>query len=289
MGTQFWWFYDILLLCVAGGTLYAAIARGFNKGIFRLVGFVAAMILGVWGSGLFQNSIYESLFREGITTSVETVLADEEWQVFDNAAEALALADTEAQQDAEAFRLEQAEMGKRLKDGEQGGDVVYSDWFVKPVCDVIESAVSVRQKPHAEQPLSVLYADDATGLYTLLEQMNSGDIESAASALEKVLYRPSYLHIVRIAMFLLIQFVVLIICVVVSVTAGNLEQQMHIRKGNHVLAIPIGLLEVTCLVIILTVLIWLMILLTDGQMLLINTETIEKTILFKYIYYFILR
>ncbi|MDE5563993.1 MAG: hypothetical protein K2I93_02465 [Oscillospiraceae bacterium] len=173
MGTQFWWFYDILLLCVAGGTLYAAIARGFNKGIFRLVGFVAAMILGVWGSGLFQNSIYESLFREGITTSVETVLADEEWQVFDNAAEALALSDAEAQQDAEAFRLEQIEMGKRLKDGEQGGDVVYPDWFVKPVCDVIESAVSVRQKPHAEQPLSALYTDDAAGLYTLLEQMNS--------------------------------------------------------------------------------------------------------------------
>ncbi len=287
MGTQFWWFYDVLLLCVVGGTLYAAITRGFNKEIFRLVGFAAAIILGVWGSGLFQNSVYESLFRESVTASIHDVLSDEEWQVFDNAAEALALSDAEAPQDAEAFHVEQARVGKCLENADS--EVSYPDWFIKPVCDVIESAISVHQKPHTEQHLSELYANDTAGLYTLLDQINSKDTEAAAASLEQVLYRPSYLHIVRIAIFLLIQVIVLIICVIISVMAGNLEQQMHIRKGNHVLAIPIGLLETACLIINLTALIQLMILLSDGQMLLINTETIDKTILFKYIYHFILR
>lgn len=289
MGTQFWWFYDILLLCVAGGVLYAAIARGFNKGIFRLVGFLAALIFGVWGSGLLQNPIYEGLFREGVTASIANVLADEDWQVFENAAEALALSDAEASQDVEAFRLEQEEMGKRLSSEENDEEILYPDWFVKSVCDVIESAVSVRQKPHNEQPLSVLYADHTTELYSLLEQIDSDDAEAAATSLEQTLYRPAYLCIVRIAAFLLIQVVILIICIVVSVMAGGLEEQMHIRKGNHALAVPIGLVEAVCLIIVLAAVIRLTILLTDGNMLLFNTETIEKTLLFRYIYHFILR
>ena len=40
MGTQFWWFYDVLIIAVAAGLLYNAAAKGLNKMIFPLVLFI---------------------------------------------------------------------------------------------------------------------------------------------------------------------------------------------------------------------------------------------------------
>ena len=40
MGTQFWWFYDVLAVSISVGVLYVAVQKGINKTMFPLIGFL---------------------------------------------------------------------------------------------------------------------------------------------------------------------------------------------------------------------------------------------------------
>jgi hypothetical protein len=102
--------------------------------------------------------------------------------------------------------------------------------------------------------------------------------------LEENYLHPAYQPLVRMGVFLLLETVVLIIFGIISSMAGNLEEQMHIRRGNHLLAIPVGLVEAACVLIMLTVAVKLLICLTDSQMILFNEATVERSKLFRLLY-----
>ena len=114
---------------------------------------------------------------------------------------------------------------------------------------------------------------DCSAAETVLRQM-----------VEEDLYRPSYLRLVRMALFLLIELLMLVIYGVIASVGGNFEEQMHVRRGNHLLAVPAGLIEAACLLLIFTVAVRLVVMLTDNEMLLFNQETIDHTIFFRYLY-----
>lgn len=278
MGTQFWWFYDVLVVSVVGGILYASAVRGFTKGIFRLAGCVLAIVVGFFGSNALKDTVYESLFRQKITDSVSQVLEDEDWDVFERASEVLAISgEEETTPDAEEFRL----VHQDVKDGTLEA---YPDWFTSSVCGVTEFAASSVQKTHAEQNLAEVYAGDTQGMCALTELLLGRNGQEASAVLEETFYRPSYGELVRTALFALIGLVVMIVCGIVSSVAGSLEEQMHIRRGDHALGLLAGVAEAAAVLLMLTAAVRLVAALTDGEMLLFNTETIYGTKLFRYLY-----
>lgn len=278
MGTQFWWFYDVLMLSVTAGIFYAAVARGFNKGVFRLFGFLLTIVLSMSISNALKGMVYQNLFQQKITETIAFVLEDEEWDMLTNASETLAFtaAEEDTVPDADAFLEEHKNVQTN------GGS--YPEWFVTSVCNVIETAVSAEQKPHAEQSLAAIYENDPEGLCSLVDAIIKGDVQGAAAELEGTFYRPPYLQMIRMVLLLMIQLVMLVICSIIFPMAGNLEEQMHIRKGDHILGVPIGLAEAADILLVMVVVVRLIVALTDGQMLLFNPETIEQTKLFQYIY-----
>ena len=56
------------------------------------------------------------------------------------------------------------------------------------------------------------------------------------------------------------------------------------RRGNHILAFPIGLVQAAAVLIAVTVAVRLIVLGTGNMMILFNQETIDKTMLFHYLY-----
>ncbi len=277
MGTQFWWFYDVLVLSVTAGILYASVVRGFNKGVFRLIGFLLAVVVGIFGSEALKGLVYENIFQQEIISKVSTALEDEDWDVFVKASEALALSasDGEETQDTDAFRNAHKAFGKDT----------YPDWFISSVSSVTEFAVSAAQKPHSQETLAEVYKNNIAGFHDLVDRIVDGQAREAAVMLEETYYRPSYLRMIRWALYLLIQLVVLIVCAIISSIAGNLEEQMHLRKGDHVLGLVVGLAETAGVLLMILLSVRLITTLTDGQMLLFNQETIDATKIFRYIYY----
>ena len=279
MGTQFWWFYDILALSITAGILYSAISRGFNKIVFQLIGFLVAMAVGIYGSSLLKDFVYRTLFRENLTVTMQEQFDQEDWDVYAAAADNLLLTEEYADEPIDA-----ASLRSTFTLAEEKGDAKLPEAMYAAVCNVVETAVTERQPSHAGQPLRELYASRPDAVVRLAGLLGSGDSLAAAQMVEEDLYRPSYLRLVRMALFLLIELLMLVIYGVIASVGGNFEEQMHVRRGNHLLAVPAGLIEAACLLLIFTVAVRLVVMLTDNEMLLFNQKTIDHTIFFRYLY-----
>ena len=281
MGTQFWWFFDAVVICVAIGFIYTAAAKGFNKGVFRLAGFAVAILAGFLGSAALQGFVYQSIFRTPIENAVMEVVGNEEWDVFQAASEQLAISVSD---DSSPSPEEYEQVYSDVSSGE--GNAVYPEWFISSVCEVTEAALVKERRPHSDERLSVLFdaEHDYSSFCRLVDAMHNDEPKGAVMLLEEALYRPGYLRMIRMAVLLIIAAAVLLIFGIISAMAGNLEEQMHLGKSNHVLGVLVGLVETAGVLLFFIAAVRLIITMTDGQMLVFNPDTIGETKLFRYLY-----
>ena len=280
MGTQFWWFYDVLAVSMTIGILYAVISKGFNKVVFQLVAFIAALLAGVFGANLLAPKVYEELLADKIRVTVQSVLEDETFDLYERVSESLALsaAEDEAPPDAQALH----EMYTNAKKDKEA----LPEWYLPAFSTSFMQQLDHEMKLHALDP-TVQYdwmfepngALDILALYETEEEKTL-----AASQIEDICYRESYTQIIRLCLFLTIELVTLIICCIIASMTRDLEDTMHLRRGNHVLAIPVALVEAATMLFILCVTVRLIVQLTDNQMLLFNQSTIDGTFVFRHLY-----
>ena len=221
MGTQFWWFFDAVVICITVGFIYSAAAKGFNKGVFRLAGFTVAILAGIFGSAALQGFVYQSIFRAPIESAILEVVGNEEWDAFEEASELLAIS---APDDSSPSREEYEAVYQSVETG--GGETMYPDWFISSLCDVTEAALVKQRRPHTVERMSVIYdqAHDYSGFCTLVNALHSRESAAAAAQIEETMYRPGYLRMIRTALLLIIAAAILLIFGIISSMAGNLEE-----------------------------------------------------------------
>ncbi len=274
MGTQFWWFYDVLVLALAAGLLYNAIAKGFNKLVFQLAGFVLAFVVGFFGSGYLAQPAYDVLYREQIRTTLTA--AYDVSAFYETAAQGIQKNQPDgAPAQADAVFLQ--ETAAAVLAGEEA-----PQWFITAIGSAADIMLGSQISPSPDRTISDLFAEDPEALSAFLEA--AGDAAQAADSLERSYVRPDYTQMLKMALFLLLQVVVLIVVGVISGMAGNLEEQMHIRKFNRALAVPVGLIEAASMLLFFAVAVKLAVMATDNMMLLFNEETVAETKLFRLIY-----
>lgn len=266
MGTQFWWFYDVLIIAVAAGLLYNAAAKGLNKMIFPLVGCILAFAAGCFGSGLLAEPAYNMLFQENISETIQT-----EYEEMDFVPAVLEQFNRMNPEDT----VDQREL-KELLSAESIPETV-SD----AAGEVVQAMLTRRFAPLPEESVSDLFRQEPEQLRHFLDAEEPAD---AAAVLEEQYFRPFYLEMVQLAGFLLIAVVILIVVGIISNMAGNLEELMHIRRFSHVLAFPIGIVRAAFALIAITAAVRLIVLSTENMMMLFNEETIAETKIFHYLY-----
>lgn len=266
MGTQFWWFYDVLILAAAGGLLYNAAAKGFGRMVFPLIGCILAFAAGVCGSRFLAEPVYHMLFSDKIIATIQAEY--EETDIYP------AIVEQYRRMQQDDTMTEQ-----KLKEAAASGNVP----------EPIAAAAGEMAASELLHRFSPLPPESAAAFFTaepevLCQFLNAADAQEAAAVLEQAYFRPFYLEMVRTAVFLLLAVVMLIVVGILSNMAGDLEQLMHIRKGSRILAFPIGIVQAAFALLTITVSVRLIVLATNNQMMLFNEETIAETIVFHYIY-----
>lgn len=273
MGTEFWWFYDVLTLTIAAGLLYHAAAKGFNKLIFQLVGTVLAFAAGFFGSGWLAEPVYSGIFCENNITVIRA-----EHEITDiNAA---VLEQAQRLYPEQTAELTEQELEQSIIQAKEGG--TYPDWMPSAVGAAAEQMMTDALSPKPEKNLQMFIAENPQLMADVLASS-----DTAAQVLEREYYRPYYLQVVRMVAFLLLETVVLILAGIISGMIGDPEQLMHIRKCNKLLAIPAGLIQVFCVLVTFAVAVRLIVIATDDMMLLFNQAAIDETKLFKLLYHII--
>ncbi len=276
MGTQFWWFYDVLIVTIAAGLLYNALVKGFNKLVFQLVGFVLAFVIGFFGSRYLAAPTYRQMFQENVISNVQTEL--ETMDLFETMASVI----RQKHPDSEYAQADKQTLIEESLHN-NGGSAVH----VEAAAAVIDSQLSNIISPYPQQPLQDYFTERAEIFGQFISSAAGEDYHSAAICLADGYFSPYYQNIIRMVLFLLLEVVVLIIVGIISGMAGDLEQFMHIRRFDRALAVPVGLIEIACVLISFVVAVKLIVAATDNMMLLFNEETISETKIFQLLYQYL--
>lgn len=269
MGTQFWWFYDVLILAIAAVLFYHAVSKGFNKMVFHLVGCILAFVIGIFGSGFLAEPVYNMLFRDAITAEVQVVF--EETDLYEE------MASYAREQYPES---EFADADREMMMQYEEGTPIYTEASAA----VLEPLLVQKITPHPQRSLHDFFISEKVYFTEMLAAEADDNPAEAAAQLEKGYFRPFYVALMQMGLFLLLEIVVVIIVGIISGMAGSLEELMHIRKCNRLLAVPVALIEIFIVEISVTVAVKLIAVATNNMMLLFNQETINETMLFKFIF-----
>ena len=281
MGTQFWWFYDVLAVAMTFIIGYAVIAKGFNKVVFQLAAFLLSMTVGVLGANFIAPKVYDELFREKIGNSIMAVLDDETFDLYEQVAESLALTAAEEETPPTA-----EELHKTFLRTKRSSEAVFEEWYTDAFGSVLGLRLNNAQKMHPiDQTKRFAERFDQNGWIDLLSAFEEGgQREEIRDMIEVKCYRDNYTQLVRLALFLIIELVMLIISCIIASMTDHLEESMHLRRSNHLLAVPVALVEAGSMLFVFCVIVRLIVQITDSEMLLFNQPSIDATFLFKYIY-----
>ncbi len=271
MGTQFWWFYDVLTISTAVGIIYAAVVKGFNKLVLSLISVVLAFVIAFFASTPLSQWAYGAIYEENLRQSIQPVFDEPLYELAVGYVQQSTLPDAPAEVDAALL----ADTAAAIASGEES-----PAWFAEGFGRTLEALVK-KEVAWYDAPS---FSENAEALAAIVTYVEEGDSAGAAHAIEHTYLKSAYLQMLRLATFLLLEIVVWILFAVIGKMAGNLEEQMHMLKGDKILAVPVGLLQAASVLIALTVVIRLVILWTDGQMLLFNEETVAETKLFQLLY-----
>ena len=76
MGSQFWWFYDILAVALTLFIIYLNAKRGFKKNFLIIIGYVLSVVVTSVTSAMLAEPVYTGLIRESNLYAFDQVLSD---------------------------------------------------------------------------------------------------------------------------------------------------------------------------------------------------------------------
>ncbi len=272
MGTQFWWFYDVLIVTIAACLLYNAVVRGFNKLVFRLAGFTLAFVVGFFASTPLADFAYRAIFKEKVTAQVQTEL--EEMNFFDVMASGL----RQKYPESEYGKIDKQQLLKLLQDGQM------NSMYAEVTASVLEPSLSHDLSPFPQQKMQDYFAENETAFQDFLNFMREEQYTEAAGILENGYFASFYQKLIRMVLFILLVVVVLSIGGIISALAGDVEQFMHVSRFDRLLGLMVGLIEIACVLFSVVITVRLIIASTDNMMILFNEQTIAETKLFRLLY-----
>lgn len=295
MGSQFWWFYDILAVALALFIIYLNAKRGFKKNFLIIIGYVLSAVVTSVTSAMLAEPVYTWLIRESNLYAFEQVLSD-----YDG---------TAVIQDA----LDKQEYGARFD--EKKIDIYLSpakaDFedelyrYVNQTCDYtvttptefrnilrgafIESfgSLMAKQMPlYARLSLEDKLADNDTLYVETMQHIygETGSTRQITTYLEDTYVKDDCIRIINSFLF------VAIFCCLMSliaVLAKKLEPRIYFNiypVVDHTAGGLLGILEALMLLCLLCIFLRLLFVTASDTMLVLNEETILKSRLFRYIY-----
>ena len=295
MGSQFWWFYDILAVALTLFIIYLNAKRGFKKNFLIIIGYVLSVVVTSVTSAMLAEPVYTGLIRESNLYAFDQVLSDYDGTaVIQNA-------------------LDEQEYGARFD--EKKIDIYLSpakaDFedelyrYVNQTCDYtvttptefrnilrgafIESfgSLMAKQMPlYARLSLEDKLADNDTLYVETMQHIygETGSMRQITAYLEDTYVKDDCIRIINSFLF------VAIFCCLMSliaVLAKKLEPRIYFNiypVVDHIAGGLLGILEALMLLCLLCIFLRLLFVTASDTMLVLNEETILKSRLFRYIY-----
>ena len=295
MGSQFWWFYDILAVALTLFIIYLNAKRGFKKNFLIIIGYVLSVVVTSVTSAMLAEPVYTGLIRESNLYAFDQVLSDYDGTaVIQNALD----------EQEYGARFDEKKIDIYLSPAQADfEDELYR--YVNQTCDYtvttptefrnilrgafIESfgSLMAKQMPlYARLSLEDKLADNDTLYVETMQHIygETGSMRQITAYLEDTYVKDDCIRIINSFLF------VAIFCCLMSliaVLAKKLEPRIYFNiypVVDHIAGGLLGILEALMLLCLLCIFLRLLFVTASDTMLVLNEETILKSRLFRYIY-----
>lgn len=286
------WFYDVFAIGLVLAMLYIGAKKGFVKTVLILVSYIVALVGGYLIADPMSVAIYDKFVADKAYE-----LVDENYEKID----VNSLIKNQIQAQGYDIEIDDEALDEALT---KGGDLYknLSDFLAQS--GVEESAQNVKEEILSEidakkimqtfgdsvpsEVISIVNnvadtsKENVTEIVTVLA---NGDKQEGVEVIMDKLVDPVVKGVIKLVIWIIAFFILMIIAtILVNIISGTIKFVPLVGSLNTVLGAILGALEGILILVVICVVIKLAIVLTSGDVMFINEETINETKLFKLIY-----
>ncbi len=285
----FYQFYDLLVIAVTAVVIYVSVKKGISKTFPEIIGYVMSFFIALRFSGPVSDYIYSGFFKErNINTIFERISEIDFSRQYKSYIDTLGY----------GFTADSGELEKIFRSGENITEKTYqyfnsiekdfdrqisfSEKFKKGYYSILFDSLksdmpslsyekSVLSEKQFDESVKMMYNDDIMlNARYIEEHFTSEDTVSLMKKLSAV-------------------FIIIVFMIFFRMISDRLVTNI---KGfgivDHTLGIIYGLIQTAVFMIIISEIAEILVNIGNDEMILFNTQTIEKTRIFKHIYYIII-
>jgi hypothetical protein len=298
MGSQFWWFYDVIVVAVALVCIFIGSRKGVMKGVFGFVSVIIAAVLAYVISGAVGDTVSSGLVCESNAKKISESIDESTFMTkyinylenmgysvsIDESKLGAALDKGEGMEEAVVFYLNSVNghsLDKKevlLEKMHEGYGIILSDIVSKSLNEfaAVKTKEIISEKPEMMEELIPMLRDE--------EQ-----IFQASLYISKNMAAPAYNIIGRLVSYLVI-FAVIALGLLLGINAFFSHKEVDaIGVVSHVAGGIFGLFTAAGIVFAIAVWVRVSAITGNNEMLFFNNDVVEKSYLFKYFYDFAMK
>lgn len=292
MGEKFALFFDIILIAVLVLFIYNGAKKGFVKTVLVIIGYFVALLGGLVVSNLLSPGIYDAFVRNkaekvveenidniNIKSQIKASIKEQNIGI-DITDEEISVIIDKGGDFAKNFSEYAKSKGSQLSDSTL--ESKFNNVFTKnTVLKSIKDKIPENLYSEVEKYLN----NSKTSISDVITALNNPSKEEGAKELTELVVKPFAIKVIKIIIFI-ITFILLMFVVkfLSSVITKTFKLVPLVGPLNTFLGGLLGFIQGAIIVFITALIIKVLISLTNNEIMLFNTPTIEETYIFKYIY-----
>ena len=291
MGEQFAWFFDVIIIGILLICMYNGSKRGFIKSIVSILSLVIACVGAYAISKAVSPPIYDALLQEKIETifvenidniniksaiksaikkqNIDIEISDEQLDSIINSGGDLALNLQNFVKDT-GTQLSSSQ----LKEKTEG---VFST-------ETVLNSIKGKIPENVYKEIQNFIDKSKTSLTQTITALNNPNREEGATQLE-VIIRPLAISVVQIILFFVFFAILMaILQIVAGIVTKTISFVPFVGTLNSFLGLVLGLLQGAIIILLITFVLKGIIALTDNELIMFNTATIDKTYILDKLY-----
>lgn len=292
MGEKFALFFDIILIAVLVLFIYNGAKKGFVKTVLVIIGYFVALLGGLVVSNLLSPGIYDAFVRNkaekvveenidniNIKSQIKASIKEQNIGI-DITDEEISVIIDKGGDFAKNFSEYAKSKGSQLSDSAL--ESKFNNVFTKnTVLKSIKDKIPENLYSEVEKYLN----NSKTSISDVITALNNPSKEEGAKELTELVVKSFAIKVIKIIIFI-ITFILLMFVVkfLSSVITKTFKLVPLVGPLNTFLGGLLGFIQGAIIVFITALIIKVLISLTNNEIMLFNTPTIEETYIFKYIY-----
>ena len=294
MGSQFWWFYDIIAIAILLICIFLSAKRGVLRGSIAAVGCVIAIVLAFGVSTSAADSAYRNTMRSSNIKKVSKVIKKD---VFMNKysayLESLGVNITPSTERLDSiFSSKEGNYdealcsyinnvnGRRIYEDDEALEVVHEGYAV-----VVSEIVSQCMSKYTAEVAANEIRRDPSGMNELIPMIHyreDGDPVPPAKFITDNYTAPAYVTIYKLTGIVIIFAAALLLTLFTSFSIASKSEPT--RTSEYIIGGFTGVFTGAAIIFVAAALVRLWAVLGSNEMLFFNNEVIDKSIIFKYFY-----